>query len=114
MSPATKFLAKIASAVAKPDGLVVVPEGEELEFLHPLPVTRVWGVGEVLGARLADRGILTVGDLAKVPEAALVSWLGTGGRTAPPRTRLEPRPEGGGPGRCGGVDRVSVGDPRHA
>ncbi len=74
----TKFLAKIASAVAKPDGLVVVPAGEELEFLHPLPVTRVWGVGEVLGARLAERGILTVGDLAKVPEAALVSWLGPG------------------------------------
>ena len=74
----TKFLAKIASAVAKPDGLVAVPEGEELEFLHPLPVSRVWGVGPVLGARLAERGVLTVGDLAKVPEPALVSWLGSG------------------------------------
>jgi DNA polymerase-4 len=74
----TKFLAKIASAVAKPDGLVAVPEGEELEFLHPLPVSRVWGVGPVLGARLAERGVLTVGDLAKVPEPALASWLGSG------------------------------------
>jgi DNA polymerase-4 len=74
----TKFLAKIASAVAKPDGLVAVPEGEELDFLHPLPVSRVWGVGPVLGARLAQRGILTVGDLAKVPEPALTGWLGPG------------------------------------
>jgi DNA polymerase IV len=77
----TKFLAKVASAVAKPDGLLVVAPGEELAFLHPLPIERLWGVGRVTAARLHDRGISTVGDVALLDEAALVSMLGgAGGR----------------------------------
>ena len=73
---ATKFLAKVASAVAKPDGLLVVPLGTELAFLHPLPVERLWGVGRVTSEKLRDRGITTVGELAAVPEPALVTMLG--------------------------------------
>jgi DNA polymerase-4 len=72
----TKFLAKVASGVAKPDGLLVVPPDGELGFLHPLPVERVWGVGRVTSGKLHDRGIVTVGDLAAVPEAALVAMVG--------------------------------------
>jgi DNA polymerase-4 len=75
---ATKFLAKVASAVAKPDGMLVVPLGDELAFLHPLPVERLWGVGRVTSERLRARGITTVGELAAVPEAALVTMLGPG------------------------------------
>ncbi len=56
----TKFLAKVASGVAKPDGLLVIPAGSELAFLHPLPVERLWGVGQVTSAKLrgarADHG----------------------------------------------------------
>jgi DNA polymerase-4 len=73
---ATKFLAKVASAVAKPDGLIVVPRGAELEFLHPLPVERLWGVGRVTAEKLRARGITTVGELAAVPEPAIVAMLG--------------------------------------
>ncbi len=72
----TKFLAKVASGVAKPDGLLVVPPDGELDFLHPLPVERLWGVGHVTAGKLHDRGIMTVGQVAEVPEAALVSMLG--------------------------------------
>jgi DNA polymerase IV len=72
----TKFLAKVASAVAKPDGLLVVPPGGELAFLHPLPVGRLWGVGPVTAQKLDARGITTVGQVARLPEAALVSMLG--------------------------------------
>jgi DNA polymerase-4 len=72
----TKFLAKVASAVAKPDGLLVVAPGRELEFLHPLPVTRLWGVGRATAARLHDRGITTVADVAQLSERALVAMLG--------------------------------------
>ena len=72
----TKFLAKVASAVAKPDGLLVVPPDGELAFLHPLPVERLWGVGRVTGAKLRSRGITTVADVARLPQAALVSMLG--------------------------------------
>lgn len=72
----TKFLAKVASAVAKPDGLLVVPSDGELEFLHPLPVERLWGVGEVTAAKLHDRGIDTVGQVARLDESALVTMLG--------------------------------------
>jgi DNA polymerase IV len=74
----TKFLAKVASGVAKPDGLLVVPPGQELSFLHRLPVERLWGVGNVTAARLRDRGITTVGQVAQLGEAALVSMLGRG------------------------------------
>jgi DNA polymerase-4 len=72
----TKFLAKVASGVAKPDGLLLVPPPAELAFLHPLPVERLWGVGPVTAARLRDRGIRTVGQVARIPEPALVALLG--------------------------------------
>src|SRR5205085_928920 len=72
----TKFLAKVASGVAKPDGLLVVPPDGELAFLHPLPVEHVWGVGQVTARKLRERGITTVGDVARVPELALVTMLG--------------------------------------
>ena len=72
----TKFLAKVASAVAKPDGLLAVPPEGELEFLHPLPVERLWGVGQVTARRLHAAGITTVGQVAELPEAVLVMLLG--------------------------------------
>jgi DNA polymerase IV len=72
----TKFLAKVASAVAKPDGLLVVPAGEELEFLHPLAVERLWGVGKITARKLRERGLVTVGQVARLPESTLVSVLG--------------------------------------
>ena len=72
----TKFLAKVASAVAKPDGLLVVPAHLELAFLHPLPVERLWGVGPVTAAKLHAWGITTVGEVARLGEPALVSILG--------------------------------------
>lgn len=72
----TKFLAKVASGVGKPDGLLEVPAGEELAFLHPLPVERLWGVGPVTAAKLRERRIDTVGHVARIGEAALVAMLG--------------------------------------
>ena len=72
----TKFLAKVASGVAKPDGLLAVPPDRELEFLHPLPVEKLWGVGSVTARRLHAAGLLTVGQVALVPETALVTMLG--------------------------------------
>jgi DNA polymerase-4 len=72
----TKFLAKVASGVAKPDGLIVVPLDGELEFLHPLPVERLWGVGPVTARRLNAHGIRTVGQVAQYDEDALVVVLG--------------------------------------
>jgi DNA polymerase-4 len=72
----TKFLAKVASGVAKPDGLLVVPPDRELEFLHPLAVERLWGVGEVTAEKLRSRGLSKVGDVAMLPEAALIAMLG--------------------------------------
>jgi DNA polymerase IV len=72
----TKHLAKIASQVAKPDGLVVVDPATELEFLHDLPVELMWGVGPVTAARLAKIGVQTIGQLAKVPGHSLEHLLG--------------------------------------
>jgi DNA polymerase-4 len=72
----TKFLAKVASAVAKPDGLLLVPPDRELAFLHPLPVERLWGVGEITGTKLRAKGIATVADVAQLGEETLVSILG--------------------------------------
>ena len=72
----TKFLAKVASAVAKPNGLLVVPPDDELGFLHPLPVERLWGVGRVTAGKLHDRGLRTVGQVAALDETLLVALLG--------------------------------------
>jgi len=74
----TKFLAKVASGVAKPNGLLVVsPDRDrELAFLHPLPVERLWGVGPITADKLRRRGIRTVGEVARLSEPALVSMLG--------------------------------------
>jgi DNA polymerase-4 len=72
----TKFLAKVASAVAKPDGLLVVPAERELAFLHALPVERLWGVGPVTSAKLRARGIITVGQVAALQEGLLISLVG--------------------------------------
>ncbi|UYM07691.1 DNA polymerase IV [Solicola gregarius] len=74
----TKFLAKVASAVSKPDGLLVVPSGGELDFLYPLPIERLWGVGRVTSARLRSRGVRTVADLAALDEDVLARLVGRG------------------------------------
>ena len=72
----TKFLAKVASGVAKPDGLLVVPPDREIAFLHPLPVERLWGVGAATATKLHETGITSVGQIARVGETVLVSMLG--------------------------------------
>ncbi|MBA3376454.1 MAG: DNA polymerase IV [Actinobacteria bacterium] len=72
----TKFLAKVASGVAKPKGLLLVPSDAELAFLHPLPVERLWGVGRVTAAKLHSRGLTTVGQVARLDEPLLVAMLG--------------------------------------
>jgi len=74
----TKFLAKVASGVAKPDGLLLVDPDHELDFLHPLPVQRLWGVGPKTTAKLHALGISTVGQVAALDEATLVTALGQG------------------------------------
>jgi DNA polymerase IV len=90
----TKFLAKVASAAAKPDGLLLVPPDGELDFLHPLPVERMWGVGRATAATLRDRGIVTIGDLSRVPEGAIEAMLGrfSGGRLHALASNRDPRP----------------------
>jgi DNA polymerase-4 len=90
----TKFLAKVASGVAKPDGLLVVPPDRELAFLHPLPVERLWGVGPVTAGKLRRRGISTVLQVALLPEAVLVSMLGraSGRHLHALAHNLDPRP----------------------
>jgi DNA polymerase IV len=72
----TKFLAKVASGVAKPDGLLVVPPSGELHFLHPLPVERLWGVGPKTSDKLHEAGITTVGEVARLAEETLVDLVG--------------------------------------
>ena len=74
----TKFLAKVASGVAKPDGLLEVPPDGELAFLHPLAVERLWGVGKVTSAKLRALGVNTVGQVAVLDESTLISMLGRG------------------------------------
>ena len=71
-----KLAAKIASDIDKPDGLRVVSAAGLLAFLHPLPVTRLWGVGEATREALASMGLITIGDVSRYPEAALVGRLG--------------------------------------
>jgi len=72
----TKFLAKVASQHAKPDGLLLVPPGRELEFLHPLPVRRLWGVGAKTEERLRSHGIATVAEVADLGESMLAGLVG--------------------------------------
>jgi DNA polymerase-4 len=72
----TKFLAKVASQEAKPDGLLLVPPGHELAFLHPLPVRRLWGVGAVTADKLRVHGIETVAEVAELSESMLASMVG--------------------------------------
>jgi DNA polymerase IV len=94
----TKFLAKVASAGAKPDGLLVVPPGGETAFLHPLPVERLWGVGPKTSAKLRARGLTSVGEVAQLPEAALVAMLGpaSGRHLHALAHHRDPRPVEGG------------------
>lgn len=72
----TKYLAKVASQVAKPDGLLLVQPGHELEFLHPLPVQRLWGCGAKTTQKLHERGVHTVGEVAALPLGHLVAMVG--------------------------------------
>lgn len=74
----SKFVAKVASAAGKPDGLLHVEAGKELDFLHPLPVRRLWGVGAKTEQRLHDAGIATVGQMASLGEERLSALLGRG------------------------------------
>ena len=97
----TKFLAKVASAVAKPDGLLVVPAGGEPAFLHPLPVEALWGVGPATSRRLRARGLATVGQVARLDETALVALLGqaVGRKMHALAHNRDPRPVRRGRGR---------------
>jgi DNA polymerase-4 len=90
----TKFLAKIASDMAKPDGVLIVAEGGELAFLQPLPVQRLWGVGPKTLAKLERIGVHTIGDVAALPEHTLEATLGTAhGRHLSQLARnIDPRP----------------------
>jgi DNA polymerase-4 len=90
----TKHLAKVASDVAKPDGLLVVPLDGELAFLHPLPVELLWGVGPVTARKLHDGGLTTVGQVAGIAESALVSMIGraAGHHLHALAHNLDPRP----------------------
>ncbi len=76
---ATKFVAKLASGRAKPDGLLIVPETETLRFLHPQPITALWGVGAASAQRLERLGLNTIGDVADAPLDALTRALGPAG-----------------------------------
>ncbi len=90
---ATKLVAKIASDLRKPDGLVVVPPGEEAAFLAPLPISRLWGVGEKTAAALRDFGVRTIGDLAALPPEALARRFGKHGASLAERARgVDPDP----------------------
>jgi len=90
----TKFLAKVASAVAKPDGLLVVPPERELVFLHALPIERLWGVGAVTADKLRMFGVTTVGEVARLPEEVLISIVGraTGRQLHALAHNRDPRP----------------------
>jgi len=96
----TKLVAKIASDLRKPDGLVVVAPGDEATFLAPLPISRLWGVGPQTAAALRDFGVQTIGDLAAVPEDALVRRFGKHGASLHARAR--------------GIDSDMVADPESA
>src|SRR5260370_16230954 len=80
---ANKFVAKVASDLQKPDGLVVVRPGTEADFLAPLPVSRLWGVGPVTAEGLEAMGVTTIGQLAAVPVAYLEARFWSRGRGLP-------------------------------
>ena len=89
----TKLVAKIASDLRKPDGLVVVPPGEEAAFLAPLPISRLWGVGEPTARALRDYGVRTIGDLAALDPDILVRRFGKHGGSLAERARgMDPDP----------------------
>jgi DNA polymerase-4 len=92
----TKLVAKVASDLRKPDGLVVVPPGEEAAFLAPLPITRLWGVGAKSAAALREYGVRTIGDLAALPDDLLTRRFGKYGASLGERAR--------------GIDADPVGD----
>ena len=102
----TKFLAKVASGVAKPDGLLVVPPDGELDFLHPLPVERLWGVGAKTAERCTHRGVRTVADVAALSEGALVCDARARRRAPAPRARPQPRPAAGRRRQAPRLDRA--------
>src|SRR4051812_29458768 len=83
----TKLVAKIASDLRKPDGLVVVPPGEEAAFLAPLPISRLWGVGESTASALRDYSVTTIGDLAALAPELLVHRFGKHGAALVDRAR---------------------------
>src|SRR4029079_1206075 len=92
----TKLVAKIASDLRKPDGLVVVAPGDEAAFLAPLPITRLWGVGEKSATALREYGVRTIGDLAALPDDLLTRRFGKDGASVGQRARgLDDDPVGG-------------------
>ena len=105
----TKFLAKVASGVAKPDGLLVVPVDDELAFLHALPVERLWGVGPVTSKKLRERSLTTVADVARLDEAALIADPRPRLGPPPPRARAQPRPAPGRGRPAASLDRHPAG-----
>jgi DNA polymerase IV len=111
----TKFLAKVASRVAKPDGLLVVPTDGEQAFLHPLPVGMLWGVGKVTTEKLHGLGVRTVAEVAELGEPALVSLLGpaAGRHLFALSVGRDPRPvQGGQRRRSMGAQRALGSRPR--
>jgi DNA polymerase IV len=120
---ATKIVAKVASGMAKPDGLLHVPAGEELDFLHPLPVEQIWGIGEATTRKLHRSGIVTVGAAARYSEAYLATVLGPAAaryvhavahnrdhsRVRPNRSRRSVGSQSAGRHRLETVDAVLVG-----
>jgi DNA polymerase-4 len=93
----TKLVAKVASDLRKPDGLVLVPPGEEAAFLAPLAISRLWGVGEKTAAALAEFGVRTIGDLAALPPTAIERRFGKHGASLVERAHgIDPDPVAGG------------------
>ncbi len=94
---ATKLVAKVASDLRKPDALVVVPPGTEAAFLAPLPISRLWGVGEKTAGALAEVGVRTIGDLARLPDDLLIRRFGRHGAALAERARgIDDDPVGDG------------------
>jgi DNA polymerase-4 len=108
----TKFVAKLASTVSKPDGLLVVPAADVLGFLHPLPVSALWGVGERTGEVLARFGLRTVGDIARTPAGTLQRELGTaaGAHLAALAWGRDPRPVQARPDKSIGAEETFATD----